>query len=163
MFPDAPGKELMYPPHPACLCVLVPVHEQPEEFVQRLKRWQDNPDNEPELEKWYNDVSFKEQPRKTESQQPAFLRVNKHDQAYNDTADRKQIDDLEYDKGKAVALIEYKHEQAPTQYVSHPTYQALIDLGNRADLFSLPVLFSPGKTITVGCGRQAAPARVKNH
>ncbi len=41
---------------------------------------------------------------------------------------------LEYDHGKASALIEYKNELAPIQYASHPTYQALIDLGNRADL-----------------------------
>jgi len=41
---------------------------------------------------------------------------------------------LEYDRGKAVALVEYKHEFAKTQYTSHPTYQALIDLGNRAGL-----------------------------
>ena len=41
---------------------------------------------------------------------------------------------LEYDKGKAVALIEYKNEHAAVQYASHPTYQALIDLGNRAGL-----------------------------
>ena len=43
---------------------------------------------------------------------------------------------LEYDRGKAVALVEYKHEQAAPQYASHPTYQAMIDLGNRA---SVPV------------------------
>ena len=43
---------------------------------------------------------------------------------------------LEYDRGKAVALVEYKHEKAPPQYVSHPTYQAMIDLGTRA---SVPV------------------------
>jgi len=41
---------------------------------------------------------------------------------------------LEYDKGKAVALVEYKHEQAAPQYRTHPTYQAMIDLGNRAAL-----------------------------
>lgn len=39
---------------------------------------------------------------------------------------------LEYDRGKAVALVEYKHEKAPPQYASHPTYQAMIDLGTRA-------------------------------
>lgn len=39
---------------------------------------------------------------------------------------------LEYDNGKAVALVEYKHEQAQPQYRTHPTYQAMIDLGNRA-------------------------------
>lgn len=41
---------------------------------------------------------------------------------------------LEYDRGKAVALVEYKNEHAAPQYVSHPTYQALIDLGNRAGI-----------------------------
>ena len=39
---------------------------------------------------------------------------------------------LEYDRGKAVALVEYKHEKAPPQFRTHPTYQAMIDLGNRA-------------------------------
>lgn len=39
---------------------------------------------------------------------------------------------LEYDKGKAVALVEYKHENAPPQHATHPTYQAMVDLGTRA-------------------------------
>lgn len=39
---------------------------------------------------------------------------------------------LEYDKGKAVAIVEYKNEFAPSQYATHPTYQAMIDLGTRA-------------------------------
>ena len=39
---------------------------------------------------------------------------------------------LEYDRGKAVALVEYKHENSKPQYRTHPTYQAMIDLGNRA-------------------------------
>lgn len=43
---------------------------------------------------------------------------------------------LEYDRGKAVAIVEYKQESAPPQYRTHPSYQALIDLGIRA---SLPV------------------------
>jgi len=41
---------------------------------------------------------------------------------------------LEYDKGKAVAIVEYKHERAAPQYASHPTYQAMIDLGTRAHI-----------------------------
>lgn len=41
---------------------------------------------------------------------------------------------LEYDKGKAVAIVEYKNEHAPVQYASHPTYQAIIDLGTRAGI-----------------------------
>lgn len=43
---------------------------------------------------------------------------------------------LEYDRGKAVAIVEYKHETAQPAYPSHPTYQAMIDLGTRA---SVPV------------------------
>lgn len=41
---------------------------------------------------------------------------------------------LEYDRGKATALVEYKHERAQPQLASHPTYQALIDLGTRAGI-----------------------------
>lgn len=41
---------------------------------------------------------------------------------------------LEYDHGKASAIVEYKNENAPPQYASHPTYQAMIDLGDRAGI-----------------------------
>lgn len=41
---------------------------------------------------------------------------------------------IEYNKGKAVALIEYKNEHAALQYAKHPSYKALIDLGNRAEM-----------------------------
>lgn len=41
---------------------------------------------------------------------------------------------LEYDHGKASAIVEYKNEHAAPQYASHPTYQAMIDLGNRAGI-----------------------------
>lgn len=44
---------------------------------------------------------------------------------------------LEYDRGKASAIVEYKNEHAAPQYASHPTYQAMIDLGDRA---GVPVL-----------------------
>jgi hypothetical protein len=52
----SPGDEPPYPAHPNCLCALIPIHEEPEEFVARLKRWTENPESEPELEKWYNDI-----------------------------------------------------------------------------------------------------------
>lgn len=39
---------------------------------------------------------------------------------------------LEYDRGKAVALVEYKHERAKPQMPIHPTYQAMKDLADRA-------------------------------
>ncbi|MES7218675.1 hypothetical protein U6N72_12655, partial [Cutibacterium acnes] len=54
-----PGDVPMYPPHPNCLCHLVPVHEQPDDFVKRLKKWQDNPDSEPGLESWYQNIYLK--------------------------------------------------------------------------------------------------------
>ena len=41
---------------------------------------------------------------------------------------------LEYDHGKASALVEYKHERAPPQKPLHPTYQAMKDLCDRARL-----------------------------
>ena len=41
---------------------------------------------------------------------------------------------LEYDRGKAVAIVEYKHEYALPQIATHPSYQAMIDLGTRAGI-----------------------------
>jgi len=49
---------------------------------------------------------------------------------------------LEYDKGKAVAIVEYKHEHAKPQYASHPTYQAMIDLGTRAGIPVIAVRYA---------------------
>lgn len=39
---------------------------------------------------------------------------------------------IEYDIGKAIAIVEYKHERAQPQSPKHPTVKALIDLGDRA-------------------------------
>ena len=41
---------------------------------------------------------------------------------------------LEYDRSRAAALVEYKHERAPVQHATRPSYQAMIDLGNRAGI-----------------------------
>jgi hypothetical protein len=41
---------------------------------------------------------------------------------------------LEYDKGQPVAIVEYKHENARPQFASHPTYQAMINLGTNAGI-----------------------------
>jgi hypothetical protein len=43
---------------------------------------------------------------------------------------------LEYDAGRAAAIIEYKHEKAQIQWSSHPSYRAIVSLGTDA---SLPV------------------------
>lgn len=39
---------------------------------------------------------------------------------------------VEYDSGEPAAIVEYKHEQAARQRSSHPSYRAMIQLGNRA-------------------------------
>jgi hypothetical protein len=49
---------------------------------------------------------------------------------------------LEYDRGKATALVEYKHEMAAPQVATHPTYQALIDLGTRAGIPVIAVRYA---------------------
>ena len=41
---------------------------------------------------------------------------------------------LEYDKGAPSVLVEYKNEHTQTQYASHPSYQALIKLGDCANI-----------------------------
>ncbi|MGY0692628.1 retron-type reverse transcriptase [Virgibacillus sp. FSP13] len=50
------GEEPMFPPHPNCLCTLLPVHEQPEDLVARLRDWMKRPASQPDLEEWYRDV-----------------------------------------------------------------------------------------------------------
>lgn len=49
---------------------------------------------------------------------------------------------LEYDYGKAVALVEYKHERAKLQKPSHPSFRALSDLGTRAGIPVIAVRYA---------------------
>lgn len=72
---------------------------------------------------------------------------------------------LEYDKGKAVAIVEYKHEKARLQHSTHPTYQAMIDLGTRADVPVFGVRykgdFSNWTVVALnGKGREWLPSKV---
>ena len=46
----------VYPFHPHCLCIVTTVNEKPEDFVQRLKRWNADPTSEPGIENWYQNV-----------------------------------------------------------------------------------------------------------
>lgn len=39
---------------------------------------------------------------------------------------------VEYDSGKVCAIVEYKNEFAAVQYLSHPSYRAIVDLANAA-------------------------------
>ena len=41
---------------------------------------------------------------------------------------------LEYDKGKPIALIEYKHELKQTFSMGHPTFHAVMTLADRANI-----------------------------
>jgi len=49
---------------------------------------------------------------------------------------------LEYDRGKAVALVEYKHEDAAPIRTGHPSVQALVDLADRAGLPAFVVRYA---------------------
>ena len=51
----------LHPAHPNCLCSLVNVNEQPEDFIERLKRWEKDPASEPEVEAWYQNTYKKKQ------------------------------------------------------------------------------------------------------
>ena len=42
-------------PHPWCRCVAIQVHEDTKEFMQRLRAWVENPESQPDLEKWYTE------------------------------------------------------------------------------------------------------------
>lgn len=43
-------------PHPNCLCFVVPIVADVEDFVGDLEEWLDERSSHPELEQWYNDV-----------------------------------------------------------------------------------------------------------
>lgn len=51
-----PGDEPMQP-HPNCMCVMSPIHEDMATFADRLKDWIDNPSSDAELTRWHNDIA----------------------------------------------------------------------------------------------------------
>lgn len=44
-------------PHPQCFCYLVPAHEEPDKFADRLRQWIADPQSQPKLENWYNNTA----------------------------------------------------------------------------------------------------------
>lgn len=42
-----------YPAHPNCMCQLLPVFENTDEFDERLKEWIKNPAAQPDIDEWY--------------------------------------------------------------------------------------------------------------
>ncbi|WP_136604658.1 hypothetical protein [Paenibacillus dokdonensis] len=51
-----PGQEPPMPAHPNCLCVLISVHEDTDDFMKRLNEWTKDPKSHPDLEDWYKNV-----------------------------------------------------------------------------------------------------------
>ncbi len=51
-----PGQEPPMPAHPNCLCVLISVHEDTDNFMKRLNEWAKDPQLHPDLEEWYTNV-----------------------------------------------------------------------------------------------------------
>lgn len=51
-----PGQEPPMPAHPNCLCILVSVHEDTDDFMERLNEWTKDPQSHPDLEDWYTNV-----------------------------------------------------------------------------------------------------------
>lgn len=50
---------------------------------------------------------------------------------------------IEYDRGRPAAIVEYKSIFAGEQYPSHPSYMALSQLGDRANLPVFVVRYTP--------------------
>ncbi len=74
----SPGNEPPLPAHPNCICTLVPVHEEPEKFVERLKKWRDDPTSDQELEKWYNDIYLEKASEKDKRLVHALRKTEAH-------------------------------------------------------------------------------------
>ncbi len=82
----APGSEPSYP-HPNCLCTIVAVHEQPEDFAKKLKKWKEQgPSLETaRIESWYQRVHGKA------AVEIKGMPVYNMAPDYNDAADQKVI------------------------------------------------------------------------
>jgi len=63
------------PAHPNCLCFFTEVVEDPNAFVQRLERFRDNPDSDPELQEYWQRTFAK--PSEEEETTPSFPSVPK--------------------------------------------------------------------------------------
>jgi len=61
------------PAHPNCLCFFTEVVEDPNAFVQRLERFRDNPDSDPELQEYWQ-RTFAKPSRKAPAEQVITLR-----------------------------------------------------------------------------------------
>jgi len=44
-------------PHPQCRCFVIPAHEDPDRFAERLKQWVRDPQSQPDIEVWYTETA----------------------------------------------------------------------------------------------------------
>lgn len=44
-----------YPFHPNCLCIMTQIVADIDDTIERLRKWTNNPESDPEMEKWYQD------------------------------------------------------------------------------------------------------------
>lgn len=44
-----------YPFHPNCLCIMTQINEDPNDLLERLRAWENDPSSQPDLEEWYQD------------------------------------------------------------------------------------------------------------
>lgn len=51
-----PGQEPPMPAHPNCLCVLISIHEDTDDFMKRLNKWTKDPQSQPDLNGWYTNI-----------------------------------------------------------------------------------------------------------
>lgn len=80
-----PGDEPMQP-HPNCMCVVSPVHQDLDEFADRLKNWIDDPSSDPDLTAWHKNVAapfFNGTPIQVPGRAPAITVVNQAVKATN--------------------------------------------------------------------------------
>lgn len=44
-----------YPFHPNCLCIMMQIVADVDDTIERMKKWRDDPESDPEMENWYQD------------------------------------------------------------------------------------------------------------
>ena len=79
-------------------------------------------------------MASKVRPRRMspEARAARLLEMSDRHRLYGWDCPVEDLDFLEYDHGRAVALVEYKHEKAAPIDLGHPSVRALENLGTRA-------------------------------
>lgn len=124
-------------PHPWCRCVILPVHEAIDKFIQRLREWVRNPYSQPDLERWYIGVrEFLPRPTAllrvvtgaTRGRLLAWTEVNKPGPVPDDVLDRA-LDEL-------ISAAEEAYLRPAFQTVPVRVMSASLDQNNRAHVWA---------------------------